>query len=530
MTIFPTNVDYTQKDFQALKLRLQGLIRSVYPLWTDFNVANFGNVLLESFCHVGDVMTYNQDSQARESYWSTVSERINAIRLGRHINFQLTSATSATGICRFSVVEAPPAAIPIPYNTRLRTPGPNSIMFKTIETGKEISTTPVGGLYYIDVAVRQAIAVGYRDPATGDMIGGESFISSGAANQKYITLQAPVVDDTIDIEGEDGEYRQVSSFLDNDPVTGNAINENSRVFVSTSNADGFAVIAFGNGRAGKIPEGITIVTYMIGGGSVGNVEAGQITVIDSVNSSLATVGVTNPSAMSGGANRMTVRQARSRGPQSLRVLERCVTQEDFEITALSVPGVARAAMLTSNEDATVQENAGTLLIVALGEQLDSGRIAAATPSSVLLASILSEITNNKPPPLTFSLSVASTAFRTVDVSTRVYLEPGVNSVTVGQAIRDSINDFFAVRLSTGLPNTDIDFGAKIKQADGTIISEIAWSSIFDAVLNTTGVRRIDEGSQGLLLNSLRQSVSLLVREFPIPGTITIYDVDAGAAL
>jgi hypothetical protein len=34
--------DYTDKDFDSLRLRLQSLVRSVFPDWTDFNVANFG--------------------------------------------------------------------------------------------------------------------------------------------------------------------------------------------------------------------------------------------------------------------------------------------------------------------------------------------------------------------------------------------------------------------------------------------------------------------------------------------------------
>ena len=49
MTILPSNTDYTDKDFDAILLRARGLIRSVFPTWSDESVANFGNILVESF-------------------------------------------------------------------------------------------------------------------------------------------------------------------------------------------------------------------------------------------------------------------------------------------------------------------------------------------------------------------------------------------------------------------------------------------------------------------------------------------------
>ena len=43
--------DYTDKDFDSLRLRLQALVRSVFPTWTDFNVGNFGNLLIELYAN-----------------------------------------------------------------------------------------------------------------------------------------------------------------------------------------------------------------------------------------------------------------------------------------------------------------------------------------------------------------------------------------------------------------------------------------------------------------------------------------------
>lgn len=522
MSIFPVNVDYTQRDRRSILLRLQGLIRSVFPQWTDFNTPGYDNILLESFAHTGDINAFYQDNQAYDLFWPTVRERVNAIRLGQHINYVLSSARSSTGTERFSLPSVAGIEVPIPLGTVVRTPSPNAIPFRTA-IGPDEGAKIVVGESYVDVPIEQA-----------EYIQGEAFPSTGAPNQRIQLAQAPYIDDTATINAADGTYLQVRSFLDPDPLTGLAIGPASRVFVLRSDAFDRGIVLFGNGKSGKIPEGTIIVDYKIGGGLAGNVDAGSIIVLDSIindaEDNAAPVTVSNPLATSGGINRETVIQARAQGPKSLRVLERCVTKEDFEITALSVPGIIRSVMVTSNEDGSVQENAGVLLTVASGELLPSGRVAPATPSSTLLEQVYQKVTVEKPPPLTFTLQSFAASFRAIDVSTRVYLAEGQIASDVGEAVRNSVKDFFAALLEDGTTNPKIDFGANIKQADGTTISEIAWSDVFNAINDTIGVRKVDESAQGLLLNLLRASVTLSPRDFPVVGTIQVIDADTGSGI
>jgi uncharacterized phage protein gp47/JayE len=534
MAIFPVNVDYTARTRRSLLLRLQGLARSVFPKWTDYNTAGWDNILLESMAYVGDVTGFYQDNQAKELFWTNVSQRASAIRLGRHINYVLASARSSTGTGRFylpSALGGSAPAVPIPLGTIIRTPSPEAIPFRTIVAPDDpISPATIFPTQsYVDVAIEQAEA-----------IQGESFPSTGAPNQRILLTQAPYIDDTSVVN--DGTtvdpgslpWQAVTSFLDVDPNTGQAIGPESKVYVVIPDPLDRAIIIFGDGKSGKIPQGSIIVDYKIGGGVAGNVDADAIIVLDGViNDALsqaAPVRVTNPSATSGGINRETVIQARAQGPRSLRVLERCVTKEDFEITALSVPGIIRSVMVTSNEDGSVQENSGVLLSVASGELLPSGRVAPATPSSTLLTQVLEKVTVEKPPPLTFTLQSFAASFRTIDVSTRVYLEAGQIASDAGEAVRNAVRDFFAALLEDGTANPKIDFGANIKQADGTTISEIAWSDVHNAVNDTTGIRKVDEGAQGLLLNLLRASVSLSPRDFPVVGTIQVIDADTGSGI
>lgn len=63
--MLPPSIDYTDKDFDALRERLIALVRSVFPDWSDFSVASFGNVLIEMFAFVGDVLGFYLDAQTR---------------------------------------------------------------------------------------------------------------------------------------------------------------------------------------------------------------------------------------------------------------------------------------------------------------------------------------------------------------------------------------------------------------------------------------------------------------------------------
>lgn len=62
MALLPRNTDYSAKDFDTIRARLIQLVSSVFPTWTQFQVASFGMVLLEMFSWVGDVLTVYQDN------------------------------------------------------------------------------------------------------------------------------------------------------------------------------------------------------------------------------------------------------------------------------------------------------------------------------------------------------------------------------------------------------------------------------------------------------------------------------------
>jgi hypothetical protein len=191
------------------------------------------------------------------------------------------------------------------------------------------------------------------------------------------------------------------------------------------------------------------------------------------------------------------------------------------VNARRVPGVARALMLTSNEDASIDENAGILFVIPEGGGL---------PTPALKNAVLAQVTEVYPHTLTFQVAVQSPVYRNIDVEARIYLRQGHSPAAVRDRVRANLQAMFQVTGPEGTPNPLVDFGFNIKDADGNPVGEIAWSDVFDVVRDTVGVRKVGDRSGDLKLNGLPADVKLGIKEFPLLGTITLIDGDAGALL
>ena len=267
------------------------------------------------------------------------------------------------------------------------------------------------------------------------------------------------------------------------------------------------------------------VTYKTGGGAAGNVDAGRIVVVEGTftdaHGRAAQVSVTNPDPASGGTDRQSVASAKLLAPESLRTLTRSVTREDFEVNARRVPGVARALMLTSNEDPTVPENSGVLYVIPQG---------GGVPTPALKNLVLAQVTEVYPATLTFQASVQNPVYKKVDIEARIYLRQGHAPATVRERIKTNLTAMFRVSEADGTPNPFVDFGFNVKDADGAPTGEVAWSDVFNVIRDTEGVRKIGDLHGDLKLSGLPADVKLAIKEFPVLGTITLTNGDTGGVL
>lgn len=114
-------------------------------------------------------------------------------------------------------------------------------------------------------------------------------------------------------------------------------------FVVESEADGTALLRFGDDEYGRRPESGTrfTATYRIGQGLGGNVGAGAIAHVVSSDARLA--GARNPLPARGGTEPESAAQIRRRAPEAYRTQQRAVTPDDYARVAERFPGVQRAA-------------------------------------------------------------------------------------------------------------------------------------------------------------------------------------------
>lgn len=506
MAALPASVDYTSKDFDALRARLFALVQSVFPDWTDFDVASFGNLLIELYAFVGDVLTFYQDNLARESRLVTATQRKSVMALAKMLGYRLSGARAATAEVLLQLARPPVAAVTIPAGTVVRT--------------QEV-TEPVRFQLLAPVTIpasatppRVTVTVEHSKTHT------QLFDARGLADLELHLDFSPYLDGSARVTTPQGAFSEVPSFLDSRP--------SDRHFVVLVDQNDRAALRFGGGASGMPPSGTVSVTYKTGGGGAGNVDADRLVVIEGTfkdaHGNPVQVSARNPGPASGGAERQTVESAKLLAPESLRALTRSVSREDFEINARRLPSVARALMLTSNEDPTIAENAGVLYVIP------RSATSGASPTPALKNLVLRQVTEVYPCTLTFQVNVQDPVYKVIDVAARVFLRQGASGGDVRDRIRANLATYFRVVEPDGTPNPLVDFGFNIKDADGNPIGEIAWSDLFNVVRDTPGVRKIGDDRLDFTLNGLPADVKLSVRDFPALGTVTLRNGDTGELL
>ena len=258
MNLLPEAVDYTDKDFDALRTRLIQLVKSVFPDWTDFEVASFGNVLIELYAFVGDVLTFYQDNLARESRLVTATQRRNVMALAQMLGYRLQGARAATAELAVTLTRPPTANVVIPAGTVVRT--------------QEV-TEPVRFQLLADALISAG-----QVPPTATVIAEHSrphqqlAEARGLKGFELLLDRAPYLDGSAEVSTPTGAYTEVDSFLDSGP--------NDRHFLVRVDQNDRASVRFGDGRNGLPPTGTVTVRYKTGGGTGGNVDAGRLVVIE----------------------------------------------------------------------------------------------------------------------------------------------------------------------------------------------------------------------------------------------------------
>jgi hypothetical protein len=92
----PSNVNYTSKDFSAIKSDLVEYTKAYFPdTYKDFNETSPGMMLIELASYVGDVLSYYIDYNYKENVLATATEKRNVRRLAEFMGYKTTPSTAA---------------------------------------------------------------------------------------------------------------------------------------------------------------------------------------------------------------------------------------------------------------------------------------------------------------------------------------------------------------------------------------------------------------------------------------------------
>jgi phage-related baseplate assembly protein len=215
------------------------------------------------------------------------------------------------------------------------------------------------------------------------------------------------------------------------------------------------------------------IKYRVGSGTAGNVLAETITVMRDIAADIhgnrVAVSVTNYAQASGGAEAESADHIRSWAPRYFETQERCVTQADYETTAMmfrdeDAGAIAKARAVVCERSG--EANVIRYYVLSYAEDLDKLALASQPLKDALLAYV------NQRKMLTDYVEIQDGTWRLVDVEGTLRITPGFNAGMVIERVEESLRSL----MNAG--NTQM--GGKLRISD-----------VYAAIDNTEGVESVE---------------------------------------
>lgn len=320
-------VDYTSRDYSAIRDDLINLINQYNPAWTSRDPSDLGMTLIELFSYMGDLMNFYTDRAANEGFLATASQRDSILQMAAMLGYAPTKAVAAT--TTLTLTNSTASAVTFPAKTQVATTavvnGLNTqVVFET-DAAVTVAAKASGVNGSASVAATEGVTTTLEDMGP----------SNGSPSQVFRIANTNVINDSITVTVNNVVYTYLTSLVES--------NSFDTVFTTINDADENTYIIFGDGVMGRVPAaGNTVyATYRTGTGAAGNVPAQ--TLQSFLTNSAAGVTVTNGSAATGGADEESSDSIRLNTPRALKSLNRAVSLRDYAYLALQVSGVAKAS-------------------------------------------------------------------------------------------------------------------------------------------------------------------------------------------
>jgi hypothetical protein len=405
--LYLPQVDYTSRDYFALSQDLKALIPNFAPQWTSRDSSDFGIVLLELFAYMGDVLNYQIDRAANESFISTSTQRDTVLRLARLLNYVPGGINAATGSVTITNFATSTVTIAAGTEVYTQADGVNPSITFTIDSDIVIAAA-VGS-----VGATAAGTVTQGKNISEEIIG----TSDGTPNQTFALLNTGVITGSdISVLVGSVTYTQVPFIVDYDG--------SSPVFSTYTDGAGITYIVFGDDVSGKTPPNNSTIKasyrYSDTPGTAGNIAAESLTGINFSN-----VEIINPLGFSGGTDPESTDSVRVNAPLALRTINRAVSLKDYNSLAVQIDGVEKANAMSTAFTSVV------LFIAAAG-----GRTSTAAFKQAIKDYFVDKI----PPNTTLTVNDFTAVYPYVTVTVNVL--PQYNANTVGGNVAAALYNLF----------------------------------------------------------------------------------------
>lgn len=491
MSLRPPNLD--DRDFDQLVQEANRYIQSACPDWTDLSPGDPGEVLVEAFAHLTEVMIYRLNQVPDKAY-------IEFLRL---LGVRLQPPSAARALLTFNLAKPAERPVTIPRGTRVTAARAEGAGEPPVFTTAEAGEIPAGETSVQVTAFHCHLVEGeHAGYGTGQP---GAFIT--AEQVPIVARTGQELDLVVGVEAQPDELRPDTPALEHGGKSFRIwqevahfanLGEQSRVY-TVDRVAGTITFApavrmmseeglLDDARRGTVAEvpaqGREIrLWYRSGGGPDGNVAAHTLTVL---KDPIPGVAVTNSQPASGGRATETLDNALKRGPKELHSLNRAVTAGDFELLAKTSSGaVARAKAFTMARQWVFAER-GTvqvLLVPFIPENMrPEGRITGAALTDHQSRSAVEQIQSalDEKRPLGTTCRVDWARYKTVSVDCRIVVYAEEDRAAVQQRVLRRLNE--SITPAGGVMHGHAwDFGQPLR----------SWH-IYEIVASESGVRYVDD--------------------------------------
>lgn len=554
-------IDYTSRDFAALKADLIALIKErTGTTWNPTDYSDLGNVLVETFAYMGDIMSHYLDRIANETTIDTAIQRKTLLSFAKLYDYIISGPTPATVNVTFTNVSS--NTIDIPIGTQVMAP----LSFGTyaevyFETTS--SATAVAPGAQITLPCQEGKTVNTDKPDLIDStynlaLPANLGSSDGSANQTFYIAETGVVNNSITVYVGQGVAFGSWSYKDNLLEAG----PGDRVFTVAPNEDGTVSIVFGDNVNGAIPPSGQLVSasYKISTGAAGNIKSLSITELTFFPGNLdpqvtTYFTVSNSAPATGGADADSATNIKNKIKAAVITRRRAVTLADYGYLANLTEGVGKAnasssvytnvnlyiqpmndgLAATGYPQANIIGTSTTGTAVTFATDVDHGfaigntvNISGVTPVAYnLQGAVITAV------PTTSSFTVASTVTSTyTSGGLAISLTPTSAWTNLSSAVQTYMADKILAGTSlTVLPPTYVPI-----YISSTVVADPAYKNsdiklaIYQAMLGEGGLFYYDNNVFGDVINLSKVTSTIQSVEGVISATITQLSRDASGSV